>query len=267
MGRALRRGLVRQVHQPFEAGASTAHVLQGTANNPGHDEGPLRLAGYAFGDVSDRTILETGEQIATPGADDTFQGLVGQFLVVAYQFMDRSADVLALRHGDLLDGMLKLDARGFQLFGQIRAVQQFESRDALARQPVLQHPADRLARLGGVEILRHRAARPGVLGGSGPPGLDLGRPTRQHGHALEQHGVRVEGFLGHADSDSPFAGQHVLGGPQGHGAVLGRHVEAPGGRRGLADKDFVVDGAGHQDTHTVSPEHGTKALSSRCVVN
>ena len=267
MGRALRRCLVRQVHQPVEAGASTAHILQGTANNPGHDEGPLRLAGHPVGDISDRTILKAREQVATPGDDEAFEGLVGQFLVVANELMDRLSPVLALGHGDFLDGMLKLDTRGFQLFGQIRAVQQFESRNALACQPVLQHPADRLARLGGVEILRRRAARPGRLSGYAPLASDLGCPARQHGHAVEQHGVQVEGFPGHTDSDSTVVSQYILGGPHGHGAVLCRHVEAPGCRRGLADIEFVVDGADHQDTHTVNLQHGTKALSLRFVVN
>ena len=245
MGRTVFRSAVGEVHQPVEARTAATETLQGAAHDPAHDEGAVRLAGHALGDIGDRTVFETREEIAPPGEDDALEGLIRQFLVVAHQIMDRLAHVLAFRDGDLLDGVLKLDARGFQLFGQIGAVQQFEGGDAVARQPVLQHPADRLAGMGGVEILRGRTTRAGLVLGHDPLPLDLGRAARQHGYAVELHGVRVERLLGHAHGGGAIVGEHVLGGLDGMGAVLRRHLEAPGGGRRLADIDFVVDGAGH----------------------
>ena len=242
---AVQRRAFRQIHQSVEARSAAAQARQGAAHDPAHDEGAVRLAGHTMGDVGDRTVFEVGEEVAPPGRNDALQGLVRQFLIVAHQIMDRLAHVLALGHGDLLDGVLKLDARGFQPFGQVGAVQQLEGGDAVAPQPVLQHPADHLAGMRGVEVLRRRAARSGLILGHDPLALELGSPARQHGHAVEFHGVRVERLLGHAHGGGAVVGEHVLGGLDGLGAVLRRHLEAPGGWRGLANVDFVVDWASH----------------------
>ena len=246
MGGAVGGRALGEIHQPVETRPAAAQALQRAADNTAHDEGAVRLAGHPVGDVGDRTVFEAGEEIAPPGGDDAFAGLIRQLLIVAHQFVDRLAHILAFGHGDLLDGVLELDARSFQLFGQIGAVQQFEGGDAVTAQPVLEHPADRLAGVRRVEILRRRAARPGLVLGHDPFALNLGRAAGQHGDAVELHGVGVERLLGHAHGGGAVVGEQVLGGLDRLGAVLRRHLEGPGGRGGLADIDFVVDGAGHE---------------------
>ena len=240
------RGAVGQVHQPVKANAPAAQALEGPRHDAPHNEGTVRLAGHPVGEVRDRTVFKIGEEVAASGGDDPFHGLIGQFLVVADKIVDRLAHILALGHGDLLDGVLKFDARGIQLFRQIRPVQQFEGGDAMPGQPVLQHSADQLPGMGGVEILGRRAAQSGLILGDDAFVGSLGRTARQHGQAVEFHGVGVERFLGHAHGGHPAVAQHILGRLDGVSAVLGRHLEAPGGGRRLADEDFVVDGAGHE---------------------
>lgn len=244
-GRPRRRGPVGQVHQPFQTRARALRPHQGPGDDPAHDEGPVRNAGQPFGHIGQRAMGQVGKGVPAPGRHDPFHRLFGQFLIVTDQFVRGLAGVLALGNGDLLDRVLDLDAGRLQQFDQVRPVQQLKGGDAIAHQPILQHPADQVARMGRIEVVRSDAVGAFVVRGNQPLPGRLGRASGQDGDAVELHGLAIQGFLGHPDGHRLFLAQDFLGRVDGVLALFGRQHQRPGGRSRLADIDFVVDGTGH----------------------
>jgi len=146
---------------------------------------------------------------------------------------------LGLGHGDLLDGVLQFDAGGFQLFNEVGPVQQFEGRRLLAHQPAVQQPADPLAGMDRIEVLRGHAER--VV----PLRLLLGLDVVGEAEGLDVDaailvGLEVHRLLGHPRGRHPALSDELLGHGQGLGAVLRGHFERPPGGGRLLDENFVM---------------------------
>ncbi len=242
--RAVRRGGVHQVHQGRQTRPRALLVGEGAGDHPAHAKGPVRRAAEPMGQVGDGAIPKGREQAVAPGLAQPHDRLFGQLVIVADQGVDVLAGRLAFGNGDLLDGVLKLDPRRLQPLGHVGAVQQFEGGDALAPQPVLQHPADQGAGVGGIEFGRAGAGRAMRRIGRLLPER-FGRAQRQYGDGGELHRLGVQRLFGDARGDGESVAQLVLGRLDGLFAVFGGDQQGPGRRGGLADIDFVMDRTGH----------------------
>ena len=171
-------------------------------------------------------------------------GPFGQLLERTDDLVDADPPGLGLGYGDLLDGVLQLDAGCFQLLDEIGPVQEFERRRPLSGQPVVQQPADPLTGVTGIEVGRTDTERGVVFGRLlllGP----LGRTLVQDRDGGELAGLLVKDFLAHPDRGDAALRELLLGGSQRARTILGRHVQGPSGPGLASHEDLVVDLSPH----------------------
>ncbi len=142
--------------------------------------------------------------------DETRGGTVEQFGPAPDQVVQILARFMAFWHGQFLCNMQQFLARGFQLFGDIGAVEQFKWRNPLHTQPVFEQAAHFFAGCAAIKILRADANRIG-LGGELELLDGFADPFVQHRGACELAAFAIEDFLGDSDGGDLVAGQHVLG--------------------------------------------------------
>ena len=124
--------------------------------------------------------------------------------------MHGQAARLGLGNGDFLHRVLQIRAAGFQLLGQIGAVQQLEGGGLVAPKPTFEQTRDPLAGVHAIKVLRRHAGRAGVLR-RGLGAALFGRALGQDRHRTIIARVRVTRLLGHAHRPIRGRNQELLG--------------------------------------------------------
>ena len=262
--RALARRPIGQVHQPVETRPRPAGAGQRAGDDPAHDEGAIRRTRQLLGHIGQRPVGQVGEGSLAPGGHHPFHRLPDELLIVTDQLMRGLTRGLALGNDDLLDRVLQFDAGRLELFDQIRPVQKLEDGDAVAPEPVLQHPSDQLAGMRCVEVLRAQAVRALFVGVDEALLRRFRHALGQDGVAAELHRVRIQRLLGDPHRHGVLVLQDFLGSIDGVLALFGRQHQRPRRGRRLADIELVVDRSGHRVAFCgLGRRLGPKALSSR----
>jgi len=171
----------------------------------------------------------------------------GRQLVQALDdLLHRRGHVRGLGDGDLLDRVLVDRARRFELLQRIGAVDELGHGEFVAREIIVQQPADRGARVIGIKIVRLEAGqrmRRFLLRGIH---LQLGVAVLEDLQREILACVGIVGFLDDLDAGGFFVGHQRLGHLHRHFARHGDVVEVPASPRALAAKDLEVNFLRHR---------------------
>ena len=143
-----------EVEQPATSRARSVALARSAATAAAQQVLPVGIVTQPDAAAAKVSCRQVGKDVLAAVLQQPLDRALDQLLEVADHLVDRDAAGLGLGNGDLLQGVLDLDAGGVELLDQVGPVQQLERRDLLRAKPAVQQPADPLAGVDGVEVRR-----------------------------------------------------------------------------------------------------------------